>query len=78
MDTLAAALAAENQLAKALEVQRKVVELAPDTPEFRLRLARLYVQSGQGDKARPELDRLADLGEKFKGQAEVAQLMKAL
>ena len=78
MDTLAAALAAENQLAKALEVQRKVVELAPDTPEFRLRLARLYVQSGQGDKARPELDRLANLGEKFKGQAEVAQLMKAL
>ncbi len=78
MDTLAGALALEGQLPKALEVQRKVVDLAPEVPDFRLRLAKLYVQAGQGGKARTELDQLAALGDKFKNQAEVARLMKSL
>ncbi len=78
MDTLAGALAAEAQLPKALEVQRKVVELAPEAPAFRLKLAKLYLQAGESDKARAELDRLAKLGDKFDGQAEVSRLMKAM
>jgi len=78
MDTLAGALAAHEQLPKALEVQRRVVELAPQGHDFRLRLAKLYLQAGEGDKARVELDRLAKLGDKFHGQAEVSRLLGSM
>ena len=77
MDTLALALAAESQLPKALAVQKKVVELAPEAAGYRLALARLYLQSGDKVGARIELERLAKLGNKFNGQSEVSELLKA-
>lgn len=77
MDTLALALAAESQLPKALAMQKKVVELAPEAPGFRLALAKLYLQSGDKVGARIELERLAKLGNKFGGQSEVGELLKA-
>ncbi len=77
MDTLALALAAESQLPKALEIETKVVELAPDAPAFRLNLAKMHLQAGDKSKARTELQKLAKLGAKFSaGQAEVSTLLK--
>lgn len=76
LDTLAFALAAEGQLPKALEVQTRVVGLAPDTHNFRLQLARLLLQKGDKLAARLELDKLARLGAAFPRQAEVAELLK--
>ncbi len=78
METLALALAADNQLPKAIEWQRKAVAKAPEAPNFRLGLARLLVKAGDKPGARAELDTLAKLGGKFAGQAEVATLLKAL
>ena len=78
MDTLSMILADTNQLPRAIEVQKKAVELLPDNAAFRLNLARMYVKAGDKANARTELDRLAKLGDKFPAQAEVAQLLKAL
>ncbi len=76
MDTLALALAANQQLPRALALQKATVERAPDDPSLRLTLARLYLQAGDKTQARVELDKLAKLGKGFADQAEVAELMK--
>ena len=78
LDTLAGALAAEQKLAKAIEVQGRAVQLAPDVGGYRLALAKFLIQSGEKSKAGDELDRLAGLGTKFDQQAEVADLRKSL
>lgn len=78
LDTLAQAQAEENQLAKAVETAERVVTLAPEAPLYRLNLAKLYVKSGQKQKAKTELSRLAQLGAKFNGQSEVTSLLKGL
>lgn len=77
MDTLAMALATENQLPKAIELQKQVVAKAPDAAPFRLNLAKLYLQSGDKPQARGELEKLAKLGKDFAGHDEVVQLLKA-
>lgn len=78
LDTLAAALAAEGQPKKALEVQVRAVALAPQDPALKLQLARLLIRNDQKDRARAELDGLAKLGDRFADQAEVARLLKTL
>ncbi|MES2715786.1 MAG: XrtA/PEP-CTERM system TPR-repeat protein PrsT [Pseudomonadota bacterium] len=77
-DTLAQALAAENQLPQALEMQKSALALRPDDPYLRLNLAKLHVQANQKKLAKTELDRLALLGDRFARQDEVAQLLKQL
>jgi Flp pilus assembly protein TadD len=77
LDTLATALAADNQVAKALDVQKKAVAAAPKDPGMRLNLARLYLKSGDKSLARTELQELGRLSDKFAGQTEVSELMKA-
>ncbi len=76
MDTLAMALAAEQQLPRALEVQKQAVAAAPAASNFRLQLAKLLIQSGDKRNARSELSALAALGNKFPNQAEVSALIK--
>lgn len=78
MDTLAQALAAGNQLPKALEIQKSAVSRNPGDPSLKLTLAKLLIQSGEKSYARAELEDLAKLGNKFGGQAEVAALLKTL
>lgn len=78
MDTLAEALAAKGQTAKATEVQKEVVKQAPTVPAYRLRLAQLYVAGGNKGDAEAELKRLVDLGPNFEQQAEVRKLQAAL
>ena len=77
MDTLAFSLAAEQQLPRAIEVQTQAVAAAPQAHQFRLQLARFYLQAGDKAKARTELDTLAKLGTAFARQAEVAELLKS-
>lgn len=74
-DTLAQALLAENQAAKALDLQKKVVATDPEVAAYRLTLAKALLKSGDKAAARTELDKLAWLGDKFPGQKEVAALI---
>jgi putative PEP-CTERM system TPR-repeat lipoprotein len=76
LDTLALALAADNQLPRALDLQKKTLERAPDNPSLRLTMARLYLQAGDKAQARTELESLAKLGKSFREQAEVTELLK--
>jgi putative PEP-CTERM system TPR-repeat lipoprotein len=77
LDTLAFALAADKQLPRAIEVQTRAVAAAPNAPQFAMQLARLYLQSGDKTSAREQLNKLAQLGAAFPGQAEVAGMLKA-
>ena len=78
MDTLALGYAQENQLPKALELQKRVVAQAPGMPDYRLTLAKLQIQAGDTTAARAELAKLVVLGKEFSGQEEVANLLKTL
>ena len=78
LDTLVHALAADNQLAKAIETAKAVLVLAADEPAYRLNLARLYVRAGEKANAKAELERLVSLGAKFARQSEVGELLKSL
>ena len=76
VDTLAFALSSDNQHARAVELQRKVVAQAPQAPAFRLTLAKIYLQSGDKQLARTELEQLLKLGKDFPGHDEAARLVK--
>lgn len=78
LDTLASALAAEKQWPKAIEAQKRAIQRSPQDAGFQLNLAKLYLQSGDKTQARSELEALAKLGDKFRGQDEVAALLKTL
>jgi cellulose synthase operon protein C len=78
MDTLALALAAENQLPKAIEIQQSAIARNGTDPALKLTLAKLLIKSGDKPYARVQLEELAKLGDRFSSQAEVAQLLKSL
>jgi cellulose synthase operon protein C len=78
LDTLATALAAENQLPRAIETQKKALATNPNDASLRLNLAKHYLQSGDKAQAKAELETLSKLGDKFPGQAEVAALLKTV
>ena len=78
VDTLATALEADNQLPKAIEMQKRAIALEPGDPNLTMRLAKLYIKTGDKPRARAELEALARLGDKFAGQAEVVSLLKTL
>jgi cellulose synthase operon protein C len=78
MDTMASALAYENQLPKAIEWQKKAMDRATGNPTYRLGLAKLLLKAGDRTGAKTELETLAKLGDKFAGQAEVTTMLKTL
>lgn len=78
MDTLAMLLLDKGDQAKALEWQNKAVGLQPTNGIYKLNLARIHIKSGNKELARKELDELAKMGDKFGGQAQVAELRKSL
>jgi len=78
MDTLAMLLLDKGDQAKALEWQNKAVGLQPTNGIYKLNLARIHIKGGNKDLARKELDELTKLGDKFTGQAQVAELRKSL
>lgn len=78
MDTLAQLLADSGELEKAIDLQKRALSLDPEQHEYRLRLARFYVDAGRKTEAREELQRLAALGNVFPQQAEVSNLLARL
>eukprot|EP01041_Mallomonas_annulata_P015584 gene15583-biopygen8429 len=74
MDTLALLLSEKNEHARALTLQKKAVELQPNAPLFKLNLAKIHIKAGDKASAKPLLDELTELGDKFSGQAEVTRL----
>jgi cellulose synthase operon protein C len=78
MDTWAMLLSANGDHVKAVELQTKALELQPANEALRLNLARIYVASGDKQRARSELDTLIKLGDKHPSYAEATVLLKAL
>lgn len=78
MDTLAAALVMDGQMARALDVQKRAVERAPEAYLLRLNLAKIAIKAGDKTLAKTELDKLARLGSRVAEQAEVTRLLQTL
>ena len=78
MDTWAMLLSDAGQHEKAIDLQKQAVQLQPAVAPMKLNLAKIYLAAGQKEAARPLLDELKALGDKFGNQAEVAQLRAAL
>ena len=78
LDTLSMVFEADKQWARAVEVQSQAVNLQPENFALRLRLAKLYLASGDKPQAGVELQRLAKAGKKFGGQAEVQELLRGI
>ena len=78
LDTLAEIHSRAGRLDRAVALQRQAVDLAPDQPMSRLRLAQYLVKDKQIPAARKELEVLAGLGAKFPKQDEVKRLMSQL
>lgn len=78
MDTLAWVLALENQVPRALELQRQAIARAPQDQSLRLTLAKIHLQGGDKAQARTELQALSALGDKFGNQREVDRLLGTL
>ena len=78
LDTLGALLAEKGDVSRGIELLQKASKLAPSSPSIRLNLAKALIKAGQKDAAKKELEELAKLGDKFKSQANVAQLMQGL
>jgi cellulose synthase operon protein C len=78
LDTLALALAADGQLGRALDAQRRAVAAAPQELNLRLNLARLAAQAGDKALARAELDQLSSRNLPPPVQAEVGRILKSL
>lgn len=76
LDTWAAALAANRQFGKAVELQQQVVGKAPKHVPYRLHLASLALQQGERRLARETLEPLEALGSKLAQADEVARLLK--
>jgi putative PEP-CTERM system TPR-repeat lipoprotein len=78
LDTLSMAQEADNQVPKAIESQKRAIQMDPNDASLTLRLAKLYIKAGDKARARAELEALAGKGDKYAGQAEVATLLKSL
>jgi putative PEP-CTERM system TPR-repeat lipoprotein len=78
LDTLGVLQVEAGDAKKGVDSLQRAIALAPNAAGIRLNLARALVRDGQKDAAKKELDALAQLGDKFPGQAEVAKLMKEL
>ncbi|URI10437.1 PEP-CTERM system TPR-repeat protein PrsT [Aquincola tertiaricarbonis] len=78
LDTLAKALAAENQMPRALEVMKQAVSLRETDSALRLELAKLYVQSGDKAAAKTELQKIAQAPEASAAKSEAQRMLQAL
>jgi len=77
-DTLGVLLIERGKVPEGLELLQAAARMAPQDGAIRLNLARGLIAAGKKQEARRELDQLAALGDRFRGQAEVAQLLKQL
>lgn len=77
MDTLAVLLTEKGETAKAIELFRKAMTLAPQAANIQLNLAKTLIAANKKDEARKELEALAKLGDKYPSQPEVAKLLQS-
>ncbi len=78
MDTLAVLLSQNKQHARALALQKQVLEMQPGVPVYKLHLAQIHLAAGDQAAARALLDELSALGQRFPNQAEVLRLQQQL
>ncbi len=78
LDTMATALAADKQFPQAIDVQKQAIEKAPNTPLFRLTMAKIYLQSGDKAQARSTLEALLKPGKDFPQRGEADALLKSI
>lgn len=78
LDTLAKALAAEEQFDRAIDTQRRAIATMPSRLQYRLNLVRHLIKGGKRPAAVVELDGLAKLDVKAEHQAEVDELRRML
>jgi predicted Zn-dependent protease len=78
LDTLAMLLAEKRDFARAIELEKKALELQPENTGLRLKLAKIYLKAGDKARAKSELEALAKGGEKLSVHAEVMELLKTL
>lgn len=78
MDTWAMLLSSANQHDRALELQKRVVQMQPQQLDYKLNLAKIHIKAGHKDAARTLLDELSAAGERYRAQAEVQELKKSL
>jgi Tfp pilus assembly protein PilF len=78
METLGSLYVAQGKTAAGLDLLAKAVALAPQNPDLQLSQARAFIKAGKKAEAKQALDKLAKLGDKFAGQAEVQMLIKRL
>lgn len=77
MDTLGMLLVEQGQTDRGLALLAKAVQQAPQAGELRLNYAKALIKAGRKTEARPQLEELAKLGDKFP-QDEVSALLKGL
>jgi putative PEP-CTERM system TPR-repeat lipoprotein len=75
LDTFASALAEAGQVKEALATQRRAAELEPSNHNIKLNLAKLALKAGETALARDQLTELAQLGNAYPYQSEVAKLL---
>ena len=78
LETLVQALMAERQWGKAQQWQREIVAKLPDSPDQRLILAKLLLETGDRAQAKVELEKLKAYADKFSKQSEVTDLLARL
>ena len=78
MDTLANALSMVGEHAKAIEMQKKAVDLSSNPLIYKLNLAKMYIASGDKTSARKELDGVLEAGDRFQGFDEANKLKAGL
>ncbi len=78
LDTLAFALASEGQFGRAVETSMAAIRLAPESPQFRLNLAKIYLQASDKKNGKAQLEELTKVGTKFAAHQEVTDLLKSL
>jgi putative PEP-CTERM system TPR-repeat lipoprotein len=78
LDTLGVLLVEAGATERGIALLQQATNLAPGIPSIRLSLAKALIRVGRNDAAKKELEALAKLGEKFKSQGDVEQLMKGL
>jgi cellulose synthase operon protein C len=78
IDTLAVLLSERKEHARAIELQKEAVALQPGTPLFKLNLAKIYLNAEDKAAAKPLLEELKGMGDKYGGQAEVERLLQGL
>jgi len=78
MDTYGVLLTEQGEVKRGVEMIQKAAALAPSAAGIRLNLARALIKDGQKAQAKKELEALAQLGDRFSEQADVAKLMQGL